>query len=395
MTKYDFLYNVPEEICPGSYHHNDNIVQASAKILIKLRKHDELVCCAQMQSGKTDVMRRLVYLINTYNVKIAKLDLAINQCNIYVILCASSINLKMQLKSKLPEIENNIYHLNDINTFRKNVPEYVQLFIKMADSSLIIFDECHCDAEVKGLVDEFRKLLAKYAALSQTSFKRIGFSATPYEQIAINYPKVIMYPGDHYYGLVSIFNSLTSGRPIIFQAKNLYEPNECAELFEEIGIHNYYYIIRLANTKVNEQQIIVNMEKQMKARKISFDSYVYDMSYAKSINELIDTRPAKPVLIYLKDKLRMGEYLNTKYVYMVHDDPTNTYTHTTAQSLLGRCCGYNKKSHHTIIYCDLEKAYQHYEWIINDYSRDYLPGNAKYLTMYYGKIKPNCIYTEN
>ena len=115
------------------------------------------------------------------------------------------------------------------------------------------------------------------------------------------------------------------------------------------------------------------------------------MNYHSNINELLNEKPVKPTVIFLKDKLRMGEYLNTEFIYLVHDDPSNMYTHTTAQSLIGRCCGYHKKSHCTIIYCDYEKAHQHYIWIENDYNIDYIPSNAKYIKKN-GELRDICIY---
>ncbi len=111
-----------------------------------------------------------------------------------------------------------------------------------------------------------------------------------------------------------------------------------------------------------------------------------------NINDLLSLQPGKPTIIYLKDKLRMGEYLNTEHVYLVHDDPNNTYTHTTAQSLVGRCCGYHKKHHKTIIYCDYEKAIQHYNWIEHNYDVNYIPVNAKYIKKDGSGTKSKCIY---
>ena len=137
---------------------------------------------------------------------------------------------------------------------------------------------------------------------------------------------------------------------------------------------------------------MLNIEKQFKLHGSGLDTYIYDMNYKGNINELLDIKPTKPTLIYLKDKLRMGEYLNTEYVYLVHDDPTNNYTHTTAQSLIGRCCGYNKQSHNTIIYCDYEKAWQHYRWIINNYDIDHIPTNSKYILKNKTGTKNICIY---
>nr|URM62039.1 DEAD helicase [Mimivirus sp.] len=115
-----------------------------------------------MQSGKTDVMKRLIYIVNNNNDQLKKLNINIDKYNIYVVICASSINLKTQLQQKLSEIKHKIYHLNDINTMVKNPSEYESIFITMADSSLIIFDECHCDAECLKIIDRFRTILKKH-----------------------------------------------------------------------------------------------------------------------------------------------------------------------------------------------------------------------------------------
>lgn len=387
--KNSFLYHIPSDAKEDDYYHNENIVDAAAGILKKLVKYDEIVCCAQMQSGKTDVMKRLIFLINKYNDKVKEMGVEIDKFNIYLVICASSLGLKEQLKSKLPEIKHKIFHLNDICNFIKNKYENESRLTEMADSGLIIFDECHCDAEQQKLIDKFRILLDHTAKINKTSFHRVGFSATPYEQIISNFPKVIMEPSTNYYGMKQMFES---SNQVIFQAKNLENEKECKDLMDEIEIIDMYYIIRLPGRKVSEDAVMHNMQKLLKKHGHNVDSYVYDMEYKQNINELLKEKPIKPTIIYLKDKMRMGEYLNTKHVYMVHDDPKNLYTHTTAQSLIGRCCGYNKKSHGTVIYCDYEKAYQHYQWIISGYHIEQIPYNAKYIKKSTGETKDICIY---
>ena len=383
MSKHQFLYYIPDDISDTDYHHQDNIVNAAASIIKRLINNEEVVCCAEMQSGKTDVMKRLIYVINNYNEKIKSLGVDIDKFNIYLIVCASSINLKKQLIGKLPEIKQKIYHLNDVQALLKNKFENEDLFASMTNSGLIIFDECHCDAEQQKLMDKFRKILKKMSTLNKTSYVKVGFSATPYEQILAGYSKVIMKPNSGYYGMKQMFEAGFSKKNdellIIFQAKNLADPYECQQLFEEIQIRNYYYIIRLPGNKNTEELVFYNIHQEFKHRGFKFDSFIYDMSYYSNINELLNEKPIKPTIIYLRDKLRMGEYLNTEFVYLVHDDPNNTHAHTTAQSLIGRCCGYNKKNHSTIIYCDYEKAYQHFQWIEHNYDVDYIPHDVKYI----------------
>lgn len=397
VDKYQFLYEVPHDKREDDYCHNSNIVKCAASIIKKLVIHEEVVTVAEMQSGKTEVMKRLIYLIDTYTNKINKLKVNIDKKNIYLILCTSSINLKKQLDIKLPELKNRIYHLNDLYIFIKDSYRYRILFELMASSSLIIFDECHCDVEHKKLIDKFRTILRKIANNKNTTYYKIGFSATPYEQIIAGYPKIVMKPGKNYYGVKQMFETCKSSTnnnlvPIIFQAKNLVNKTECRNLFTEIIISNYYYIFRLPGNKIFEDTVINNLENQFKKNGYKFDTYIYDMNYKTNINELLKDQPSKPTIIYLKNKLRMGEYLDTTFVYLVHDDPNNMHTHTTAQSLVGRCCGYNKKSDQTIIYCDYKKAYDHYKWIVHNYDVKYIPPDAKYIDKKNNDTKTICIY---
>jgi len=392
-SKLNFLYKVPASILKTDYHHNDNIINAAAKIIIKFQKHNEVVVIAEMQSGKTDVMKRLIYIINNYRDQLANINVKIDKRGVYVVLSASNINLKNQLKEKLSDIGHKVFHLNDIQLMLKNPSDYHSQFVEMTDSSLIIFDECHCDAECKKLIDKFRTKIETIAKSNHLSYHILGVSATAYEQVIAGYPKVIMRPGDNYYGIGDMFKSIESTRPVLFQAKNLEKLSKCYDLTREIDIDNYYYIFRLPGKKNLEDEMITNIIKIFgEYTKSTIETYIYDMSYKTNINQLINNAPSKPTIIFLKDKLRMGEYLNTRYVYLVHDNPNNCFAHTTVQSLLGRCCGYDKKSHQTIIYCDLEKAQQHYDWIQNNYNSKHVPINSKYIKKSTGEIKENCFY---
>lgn len=389
----NFLYDVPIKINDDDYSHSNNVVKAAAKIFKKLKDNDEVITLAEMQSGKSEVMKRMLYIINNHNKQLQKFGIKITKYNIYVIICASSKNLKKQHMEKLPDIKNHIYHLNDIAIFLKKSLEYDILLTNMTRSSLIIFDECHCDAEHEKLIDKFRKTLNEIALSYNTHYYKVGFSATPYEQVLSKYPIVVMKPGRNYYGICQMFNIWkTHSYAAIFQSKKLTNIIECQELFSEIDICKCYYIFRLPSNKQESNAIIENISVEFKKRQKKYNSYIYDMDYHGNINDILAKEPCFPTIIYLKDKLRMGEYLNTEYVYLVHDDPSNTYAHTTAQSLLGRCCGYNKMGHGTIIYCDYEKAYEHYRWIKNNYSRDKIPHNAKYISKRSGKTKDICIY---
>jgi hypothetical protein len=389
MSDLKFLYYKPKDIDSEDYHHTSNIISASANVFKKFKKNQEVVVIAEMQSGKTEIMRRMIYVVKQFNNKLRKHGICIDKHNIHIILSASSLQLKEQLRSKLPEVKHNVMHLNDLNAMVKNLNEYESNFIQMSDSSLIIFDECHCDVEIGKTIDKFRGMLKTFSKQNKTKYYVVSSSASPYEQINVAYPKVIMRPGQNYYGLRDM---IEADVPVIFPSKKLYDKNECVELFKEIDVCNFYYIFRLTDKPDLSALMMSNIETEFNDKNVGIDTIIYDMSYKESINELITSKPDKPTIIYLKDKLRMGEFLDTTYVYMVHDDPQNQYTHTTIQSLVGRCCGYNKKKHKTIIYCDYDKVLEHYTWLKKNYDPKYIPTHAKYINKSMDGNKDICIY---
>lgn len=393
MSQYDFLYDKPPIIMKKDFHHKLNIIEASAKCIKKFEKQNEIVLVAETQSGKTSVMKRLVYLVQKSNPQLSDLNVIINKYDIFVIICSSDTALKTQLQTDLPELGSQIYHLNDLNKID------IMTQNRMAEG-LIIFDECHSDAEQHKTIDKFRKKIEKISIElnGNINYHIIGVSATPYEQIKKKYPMVILNPGKNYYGIRDMFKTYITNKkgeevPIISQAKFLTIEKNCKKLFEEIEMCNRYYIIRLPGDKNSQVIVMCNILKQFSKKHKKIEQVIYDMAYKDDINNLLNTKPKLPTIIYIKDKLRMGKSLNTKYVYIVHDDPQNTHTHTTAQSLIGRCCGYNKKEHQTIIYCDYQKVKQHQIWINSGFSIKKIPHDAKYIMKSTGDLKKICIYS--
>ena len=102
--KFRALYKVPDDHTDVDYLHKENIVNAAAEIIKTYTEYTEVVLIAEMQSGKSEVMRRLVYVIQQFNSKLRNLGIDIDRTNIYVVLSTSSIDLKQQLKNKIPEI---------------------------------------------------------------------------------------------------------------------------------------------------------------------------------------------------------------------------------------------------------------------------------------------------
>lgn len=377
----------------NTYIDEPNVVSTVKKIMSKLVDEEEILCCAEMQSGKSEVMKRIVYMVNKYYKKLSTyLKYAVTLNRIFIIVSTSSIGLKTQLREHIPIISNNIFHINDIISILSSKGKYVEksknILKDMSTNSIIIFDECHADVEINSTVSQLRDRLNIVNKDSKNRYKVIGFSATPYEQIYYDVEKVIMEPGPNYYGIREIYKNKK-----IKQAYDLRNESDIYKLFLENPIGNFYYIFRLpADTSIYDQtiesvrKIYIDVSKNITGNNSIVSTFVYDKDDKYDINRnLLNIVPKTPIFIFLKDKMRMGCYLNTKHIALVHDDHTNQYAHTTIQSLLGRCCGYNKSSHSVNIYCDKSHADEHYDWVLSNYDKDKIPSRIKYLNK-------SCIY---
>ena len=81
-------------------------------------------------------------------------------------------------------------------------------------------------------------------------------------------------------------------------------------------------------------------------------------------------------IIWIYNSLRAGKQLNTEHIGFIHDT-YSTNTDTTAQSLLGRICGYNKESHGVNCYVDLKSAERMLVWIKYNYDKGFIPIKSK------------------
>lgn len=101
MDSSSFLHKCPSKIPKDAvYCHKPNIVKSAAKVLDKLRSNEEVVVVAEMQVGKSELMKRVIYVINKYNDKLKDYGVCIDKYNVYVVICASS-GIKRTSQSKI------------------------------------------------------------------------------------------------------------------------------------------------------------------------------------------------------------------------------------------------------------------------------------------------------
>lgn len=168
--KYRFLYKKPADVTSTDYQHKKNIRFAAADVIQAFESNLEVLLIAEMQSGKTEVMRRIVYLIKQYNSDLRNLNIDIDRSNIYVLLSTSSTALKTQLKVKIPNLQHHIFHLPDVNHWLKNPHSSESILMEMSESSLVIIDESHCDAEIGHTIDNFRSTLNHMSKKNNSTF---------------------------------------------------------------------------------------------------------------------------------------------------------------------------------------------------------------------------------
>ena len=70
------------------------------------------------------------------------------------------------------------------------------------------------------------------------------------------------------------------------------------------------------------------------------------------IDAVLAWQPRSLVFIVVKQMMKIGKTMNTKWVRLCIDAYSNTtLTSVVAQGFFGRCCGYNKAGHGTTVVC--------------------------------------------
>lgn len=309
-----------------------------------------ILLIAQMQSGKTGVCR---YVIENSDIK---------KEEIYYICGLNDIELREQIINDLTGVldKSNILFSKQLNKDIKQVPK------------LILIDESHYACLEDSQIDLFYK---KYS--NSPDIFILSISATPMGEMAaityndLNVKTIILEPGANYYGIKNIFEN-----ELIWQAANL---NGDYDVFIDIIETEWqrqkesgwkYGIIRL-----NNKYYFEDLEKELECYDIKFINHHNEYNKIE-FNSYIKKPPKKMTIIWIYNSLRAGKQLNTENIGFIHDS-YNTLTDTTAQSLLGRICGYNKETHEVHCYVDIKAAKRMLNWINYNYDGGFIPVKSK------------------
>ena len=313
---------------------------------------------ALTQSGKTGIMFAIIELISD------KIDLD----NVYIITGHSSKEWKKQTKDRMPD-KIKVYHRNDLEKkFLKD--------IKDKQNVLIICDEVHMAAEKNQTIDKVfnaAKLNDKHH-LYENDIKIIELTATPNGTLYDankwdNASKIVCSePGT---GYTSCFDLKELGR--VHQYKDLCGYNKKTNKIDDKVFDNINEIKDMIYSKYNtpryhiircplgiEYDITTNNFREVFQDNVKYTTYQED-SEEDDINEILNVKPEKHTIIFIKELCRCSITFNKKYLGIGYERYVGKVNDSVIiQGLLGRLTGYNDNGDSicfTNIY-SIDKLYQ-------------------------------------
>lgn len=376
----------------------DNQINAAKEIIYNFYTKQNRWCLlfAEMQSGKSGTFFSIPYIISRNKVLTNKLGLDMwgSEANVYLLTGMNEKELIDQFETDISsftgmDIKKNIFHNSEMRKFlQKSEKDWtnddLSVINRMRKNSLILIDESHYGSDKNQILNQFLiKVLnispnGDNTSLIKNNIYVVSISATPMAEYinakTSEFKKKIITLENAvgYYGVLEMFENNK-----IHPAYDL-KCNTSIDNFIDriINICNTGYIL-VRSTEKQKQKI----KERLGVRLIDFAIIDYDQ-YNKSrildnmgINDLLQNKPNKNTLIFLKGLLRAGKRVDTKNVIMIHDT-AESKVDTTVQSLLGRCCGYNKNSN-ILIYCDRESALKYKNWVESDYDLRLVPNKSK------------------
>jgi hypothetical protein len=374
-----------------SYVH-DNQIDSALEIIENFKLGNRWVLLmAQMQSGKSGTFFSVPYII-TRNKSIQR-DLNLitddnDEVNIFMLTPMSDTELVEQFEQDIVNftginLKRNVIHGREMKRLMdlsdsKTESDYAMLQ-KLKYNSIIMIDESHYGSDKDQILNKFLKNVLEIQAndnqdaLKMKNIYIVSISATPMAErgsMGISgYKKIVeLINTPAYYGIIDMYEG---GK--IRQAQNLNTIDGINQMILDINnIPKIGYIIVRANDRgvLNIDDIITRLPP-------SIDYKEYNMETKKSIfnntriNDILSDKPEKKTIFFIKGKLRAGQRVNTKNIIMVHDSHSSN-SDTTAQSFLGRCCGYNKNKD-IQIYVDLEAAEGYYKWVKSGFDPNIIP----------------------
>ena len=316
-----------------------------------------------MQSGKTGTCRYVIENLITKEI--------IKPANCYYICGLNDKDLRNQM---ILDFDSILLKSNIL--FSKQLQKINSGIIEIDTPEFIIIDESHYAGLIDSQIDQFIKNVLNSNKLPYI----LSVSATPMcEIIKTNISKVILKTTKDYYGIQKIFELNR-----IFQSANLNGSIEDfitifdKEFTKQHITNNFKYGIIRLNDQYYHKYIEYELLLLDYKNKINFINFHNENKEFENVNfnDLVKHAPTKFTIIWIYNTLRAGKQLNTTNIGFIHDSYL-TNTDTTAQSLLGRICGYNKIQNDINCYVDLKAAERMLVWIKSNYEYGYIPIRSK------------------
>ena len=355
---------------------------------------------AEMQSGKSGTFFSVPYIIQRNQSLVSKLGIDVFDKSINVFLL-TGMNEKELINQFVEDIkgftgrslQKNVLHNAEMRKFLNKeestwLPTDKQVIDRMKKNSLILIDESHYGSDKNQILDKFLRKILKInpngdsSELEKNNQYVVSISATPMAEFLncsiSNFKKKIipLKNANGYYGITQMFDNNKVQRSydlgdngsvdnfinrIIKLPKPGYILVRCTQKQQNRVLE------RLNDTKVNPNIIPEPINYDRYSKSTILDN--------QGINDILSQPTNSKQIIFLKGLLRAGKRVFTDNIVMVHDT-SESKVDTTAQSLLGRCCGYFKNDEIEIC-CDYDAAKKYRDWVDSGFSLNKVPDKSK------------------
>lgn len=342
-----------------------------------LNKFNWVLLLAEMQSGKTGTFLGVLQILKN-NPSLLK-TLGIEVDNFYLFTGMNETKLLDQFRSDMNEfigLKNNIYGNSRMRTLiTDNTTVWKNARAKMGKNSVFIIDESDFAGNKRSTLDKFFKKMGinQINGVNPNNIYVISVSATPFAEVnqIINTTKekVKLENDNKYYGIQKMFAN-NKIKPALNFGSNRNANKEVIKEFVNLITTKYknksgYIIIRLAGENVKTQlkkqltknipPIVFHDYDSKNIEQLAYNKF-YEKEDESDINiQYFNNKPKGVEVIFIKSMLRAGKRINTENILMIHDTPIINKSDVTVQSLLGRCCGYNKNQN-VDVYVNLKAA---------------------------------------
>lgn len=371
----------------SSFYVFDNQIESALDVIENFKKGNRwCLLMAEMQSGKSGTFFSVPYIIARNQQIKTELGLSDGEINMFLLTPMSDSELVQQFEQDIVnftgvEIKRNVIHNNEMQKFLKTPKDEwtttdVNTINKMKENSVILIDESHYGSDKNQILNQFLENILEISATGESTLLNkkniyvLSISATPMaERISVDdttiKKKIIPLKNTkEYFGIIGMWETNK-----IKQSFNLNNKDGISDLVKVINtLPSDGYILVRANDRGDKdiEDIIKEIPNEIEC--INYNQETKKSIFSNTdINDILSVKPIGRKIIFFKGKLRAGQRVKTEHVIMVHDSHKST-SDTTAQSFLGRCCGYNK-NRNIEIYCDLKSAKEYYEWVKSGFAK--------------------------